>query len=117
MEHQRPSGSPGATDGRQGLLSKPSTKLGRWSVVLAATFAVLFLVNSTVFIPSTVEIPWRQAVLPFYGIGMLLCGLAAGIVGLIAMAWRHERSCLVWLTLLPGLWVIFLVLGEFLVPH
>jgi hypothetical protein len=67
--------------------------------------------------PSTVEIPRRQAVLPFYGIAMLLCGLAAGIFGLFAVARRHERSCLVWITLLPGLWVICMVLGEFLIPH
>ena len=99
------------------MLSTPSTRLGWWAVILAATFVVLFLINSTVFMPSTVEIPWRQVVLPFYGIAMLLCGLAAGIVGLIAVSRRYERSCLVWFTLLPGLWVIFLVLGEFLVPH
>jgi hypothetical protein len=30
---------------------------------------------------------------------------------------QHERSWLVWLTILPGLFVLFLVLGEFLVPH
>lgn len=55
--------------------------------------------------------------LPFYGIGMLACGLAAGVVGFIAVIRRHERSWLVWLTMLPGAFVIFFVLGEFLVPH
>jgi len=35
----------------------------------------------------------------------------------IAVIRRHERSWLVWLTMLPGLFVLFLVLGEFLVPH
>jgi len=47
----------------------------------------------------------------------MLCGLAAGIVGLIAVIRRHERSWLVWLTILPGLLVLLFVLGEFLVPH
>jgi hypothetical protein len=56
-------------------------------------------------------------VLPFYGIAMLSCGLAAGIVGLIAVIRRQERSWLVWLTMLPGLMVVAFVLGEFLVPH
>ncbi len=84
---------------------------------LAATFVVLFTINATVFMPSTVEAPWRQVVLPFYGIAMMLCGLAAGIVGLIAVIRRRERSWLVWLTLLPGLFVLVFVLGEFLVPH
>jgi hypothetical protein len=78
---------------------------------------VLFIINSTVFMPSTAEVPWREAVLPFYGIAMLSCGLAAGIVGLMAVIRRHERSWLVWITILPGLLVLFLVLGEFLVPH
>jgi hypothetical protein len=84
---------------------------------LAATFVVLFIINSTVFMPSTVQMPWRQAVLPFYGIATLSCGLAAGIIGLIAVIRRHERSWLVWLTMLPALMVLFFVLGEFLVPH
>jgi hypothetical protein len=102
---------------RRRILGWPSTRLGWWSVALAATFAALFIINSTVFMPSTVEVPWRQVVLPFYGIFMMLCGFAAGIVGLIAVIRRHERSWLVWLTILPGLMVLFFVLGEFLVPH
>ena len=35
--------------------------------------------------PSESDAPWRHVFLPYYGIGMLLCGLAAGIVGLIAI--------------------------------
>jgi hypothetical protein len=48
---------------------------------------------------------------------MMLCGFAAGIAGLIAVISKRERSWLVWLTLLPGLFVLAFVLGEFLVPH
>jgi hypothetical protein len=98
-------------------MAMPSTKLGWWSVALLATFAAFFIINATVFMPSTVEAPWRQAVLPFYGIAMMACGLAAGIVGLIAVIRRQERSWLVWLALLPGLMVVAFVLGEFLLPH
>ncbi len=98
------------------IIRWPSTRLGWWSVGLAATYVVLFIINSTVFMPSIVEVPWRQTVLPFYGIFMMLCGFAAGIVGLIAVIWRHERSWLVWLTILPGLFVLVFVLGVFLVP-
>jgi len=67
--------------------------------------------------PSTVEVLWRQTVLPFYGIAMMACGLAAGIVGLIAVTRRQERSWLVWLTMLPGLMIVAFVLADFLVPH
>jgi hypothetical protein len=48
---------------------------------------------------------------------MLLCGLASGIIGWIAVIRSHERSWLILLTLLPGLWVVFMLLGEFLFPH
>ncbi len=95
----------------------PSTKLGWWSVGLMTTFVVLFIVNATVFMPSTVVVPWRQVVLPIYGIAMMCCGLAAGVVGLVAVTRRRERSLLLWLPLLIGLCVIVFVLGEFLVPH
>ena len=94
-----------------------STKLGRWAVGLMAAFVVMFLINSFVFMPTSSDAPWRQVILPFYGIFMLLCGLAAGIVGLVAVIRHHERSWLGWLTILPMLWVLFMVLGEFLVPH
>jgi hypothetical protein len=75
----------------------------------------LFIING-VFMTSPVAVPWMQVILPFYGIAMLLCGLSGGVVGLIAVIRRHERSALVWLTMLPLVFVLFLVLGEFLIP-
>lgn len=48
---------------------------------------------------------------------MLLCGLSSGITGMLAITRQHERSWLVWITLLPSLFVIFLLVGEFLFPH
>jgi carbon starvation protein CstA len=105
------------TDARKDLWKRPNTRLGRWSVVLGVTFLILFLINSFVFMPATDDAPWRHTLLPFYGIGMLLVGLSAGTVGIIAMVRQHERSWLKWPTILPGLWVLFMVIGEFLVPH
>lgn len=99
------------------LRARPSTRLGWWAVWLMAAFVVLFLINSFVFMPTSSDAPWRQVILPFYGIFMLLCGLTAGVVGLIAITRQHERSWLVWLTILPLAWVLFMLLGEFLVPH
>lgn len=96
--------------------SFPSTRLGWYSVGLAATFVLLFIINATVFMHSTVVVPWRQVLLPFYGIAILLCGLSSGAMGLIALIRRHERSALVWFAVLPLLFVLFLLIGEFLVP-
>ena len=66
--------------------------------------------------PSLGDGTWRQSILPFYGIAMLLCGLAAGIVGLVAITRQHERSWLVWLTVLPLAWVVFMLVGELVLP-
>ena len=99
----------------QSLWRRPSTRLGWWSIGLTGAFIVLMIINSLVFmrLPETV---WRPALI-FYGFAMLACGLAAGITALIALTRQHERSWLVWLPVLAGLFVIFLLLGEFLVPH
>lgn len=95
----------------------PTSRLGRWATGLAATFVVLYLINAMIFIPSIINIPWRETVLPFYGIGMLMVGLASGVTGVLAVVRHHERSWLVWLAILPGALMLFLLLGEFLVPH
>jgi hypothetical protein len=105
------------TQSSSSFVQRPGTRLGWWAVGLALAFMLMFILNSTVFMGLPEDVPWRQTVLPFYGIFMLLCGLAAGVVGLIAVMRKHERSWMVWVTILPGALVLFLLLGEFLVPH
>ena len=105
---------------RSPFWQRPATRLGWWAVALTAVFIVMFIINATVFMVASQEFSdrwWQKNLLPFYGILMLLCGLSGGVVGLIALIRKRERSWLVWLTLLPGAFVLFLVLGEFLVPH
>ena len=80
----------------------PYTKLGWWAVGLAVAGVIGILAWS--IIPG-------GACLGF------LCGLAGGIIGLMAIIREHERSLLVWLTILPGIFVILFLLGEFLFPH
>lgn len=99
------------------VFQAPTTRLGWWSAGLTAAFVALFAFNAAVLMPATVEVAWQQALLPIYGIVMLLCGLSAGATALIAVIWRHERSWMVWPALLPGLFVLFLVIGELLGPH
>ena len=108
------------TSSSSSLWQRPETRLGWWAVGLAVAFVVMFIINATVFVPAAQGVSnawWQQALLPFYGIFMVLCGLAAGVVGLVAVIRKHERSWLVWLTILPGACVLFFVLGEFLSPH
>jgi hypothetical protein len=70
------------------------------------------MINAAVLLPAPGVVPWREA---FVGIVLLVCGLGGGIAALIALIRGHERSALVWLALLPGLFVLFMI-GEFLVP-
>lgn len=95
----------------------PFTRLGWWALWLGIAFLVLMTINSAVFMRLPEVTSWWAVLLPFYGIFTFLCGLAAGILALIAVIWKHERAVLVWMTMLPGLFVIVFLLGEFLVPH
>lgn len=88
---------------------RPRSRLGWWAVGLMAAYVVMYIMTMVV-------IALRLSLPPIFGILMLLCGLSAGILGLIAITRQHERSWLVWLTLLPLLLVLFLLTGEFLVP-
>lgn len=99
------------------VLKQPDTKLGWWSLGLAVVYIMLMIINSVVFMRLPGNIPWRTTLLPFYGIFMLLCGFATGIVGLTTVTRQHERSWLVWLSILIGLNTLIFVLGEFLFPH
>ncbi|PKQ37774.1 MAG: hypothetical protein CVT59_05765 [Actinobacteria bacterium HGW-Actinobacteria-1] len=113
-----------ATSGSMGsdFASLPTSKVGRVSMWLALAFVVLFAINSFVFMPlgrstNAAYNVFSQRVLPFYGVGMLLCGVAAGSVALLAIIKKRERSLVLWLALFPLAFTIFLLLGEFLVPH
>lgn len=89
---------------------------------LAVAFIVMFAVNTVlvgVFGATTNESTntFSRNVMPFYGIGMLLVGVSAGVVGLISIIKNHERSWVAWATLLPMAFVVFFLIGEFAVPH
>jgi ammonia channel protein AmtB len=105
---------------RSAFWQRPTTRLGWWAVGLAIgwlgfNIGSSIIVNIRSRMPSTSE----NIVLINYGLLMLLVGLAAGIVALIALLRksRRERSWLVWASLLPGLMVIALLIGEFTIPH
>ena len=84
------------------FFEKPHTKLGWWAVGLAAASIVLL---------------FAWSILPGGAWLSFICGLAGGIIALIAIIRQQERSWLVWLTLLPMLNVVIFILAEFLIPH
>lgn len=84
------------------FLERPHTKLGWWAVAMAVANVVLMLA-------------WT--ILPGGGALGLLAGLISGILALIAVTRRNERSWIVFLSILPMLNVLIFVLAEFLIPH
>jgi hypothetical protein len=96
----------------------PSTKLGWWVMGLAIGWVVLnFGITAIMNIRSRMAITTGSPVAMNFGFLMLLVGLAAGITALIAILRKHERSWLVWASLLPGVSTIVLLIGEFTIPH
>jgi hypothetical protein len=93
------------------LFSLPQTGPGWLSVVLGVAFVVLFSLEAAVFLPWPGVEPWLEALL---GTVLSVYGLASGVGALYALIRCHERSVLVWLAMVPGLLVIFLVISEFL---
>ena len=89
---------------------RPSTRLGWWAVWLMAAFVVMYI-GVIVVMALQLSLP------PVFGILMMLCAISSGVVGIVALVKQHERSRLVWLTILPLAWGVFMLLGEFLVPH
>ncbi len=105
---------------RSTVMHLPRSRSGWWAVGLTTAFVGLFIINVLIFVPAAEgesSIDWVVALLPFYGILMMLCGLAGAVVGLIAILRSRDYSWMVWVTLLPGLFVILLIAGEFLFPH
>ena len=86
------------------FMGMPGTRLGWWAVGLSILFVVLFVAVTNDFVQ-------------FSGFLTITLGVVAGILTLVAVIWKGERSWLTWLMLIPGLFAILFALGEILVPH
>lgn len=85
----------------------PATKLGWTAVYLAAAFVVTMATAIIVGVAL-------QGGPSFAWIGILAMafGLGAGVCAIVSLV-KGERSWVVWLTLVPGLWSASLLIGEF----
>lgn len=102
----------------------PRSRVGQIVQRLMVVFVGLFVLNqlsvalqndlrATAIGQIATQMP--VAVWMSIGFAMLGVGLAASVASLIAIIRHHERSWLLWLALLPGLFVVFLLVGEFLI--
>ncbi len=97
----------------------PGTRLGRWSVGLIVIFFLLFatfqlLVASgqrggETFLDNLV------LTVPVFLMG--ICGVLSFFTGVAGIIRSKERSVLVFLASLVGLFVLIFLLGEILSPH
>lgn len=89
--------------------------MGWAGVIPGVIFAIMLVINFE-FMPLP-EPAWGAVVLRYYGIAMLLCGLLAGVLGVISLV-KGERSWLVWLIcIFPSPWVVIVLAAELLFPH
>jgi hypothetical protein len=86
------------------FLGMPLTRFGRWAAGLGALFVVMILLKTNIPIPVPAMI-------------VMAIGIIAGILIPVAIFWKRERSWLLWLMLLPGLFAIVFTVGELLYPH
>lgn len=98
-------------------VARPRTTLGWWSLGLVAAgvaiFAMIPLVLTLFLEPS------GGPGVPIFVFSALAIGslLAAGVTSMIAWFRRDERSLLVLLAVVPALFVLYFVIGEFTFPH
>jgi quinol-cytochrome oxidoreductase complex cytochrome b subunit len=92
----------------------PGTGLARRSVWLGSAFVVMFVLNIFInlYLVRPADEPGFMGFYWAFVIFMLVCGLAGGILGLIAVTRQHEHSSLIWISVLLGLFVLLLVLNE-----
>ncbi len=97
----------------------PKTLLGKWSIWLIIAFIVFFITfqllvasgqrgGATFFSNLALSVPMLIA-----GIS----GISAFFTGIIGIVKSKERSVLVSLATIIGFFILFLILGEFRVPH
>jgi hypothetical protein len=98
----------------------PTTTLGKWSIGLVISLILFFILSFAIIIlghqtGGETFFDNLYIAVPMFLAG--ISGIAAFITGIICILRYKERSVLVFMSALIGLFVLFLVLGEFLAPH
>lgn len=91
-------------ENKKNFLGAPRTYMGSVAVGLTILFVVVFLITTLTSIHIS-------------GILTMSLGVVAGILTIIVIIWKRERSWLLWLSLVPGLFAIIFAAGELIFPH
>lgn len=105
------------TPSHHNFWSAPLTRAGKLAAILGAVFIFMFITNAAVLQQfqalTYVSHPWLKAwLIPGFVITMLLCGLASGIFGGIAIFYKRERSVFTWVGFVLGILLVFLLMSE-----
>ena len=92
----------------------PKTSLGRWSVGLGGAFVLVFVLSGVLTGLGGVG-PGLGG--PILGVAFGISGIGAFVTGLISIIKSKERSILVFLAAVAGVFCLIFFLGEFLFPH
>lgn len=92
--------------------------MGRAATWTMLAFVSWFVLNQTIlgFVQQQPDVLPRTLLI-IQGILGLGLGALAGVLALIAIVRRHDRSVLVFVAALPLAFVVFFLAGELLVPH
>ena len=81
-------------------ISLPSSRIGIWSAGLLATSLVLIVLNSAVVMPWTEQTSGLDAAQRTFNFGVFVVLAAAGFTGVVAVISKHERSVVLFLSIL-----------------
>ena len=104
----------------------PQTILGRWSVGLIVAMPILFVIGTSLTnslyesVPAGGTIVADIAARPALALTMLAgmaAGIAAFLVGLLALVRKKERALLVYVSTVVGMLLMVFLAGEFISPH
>lgn len=104
----------------------PKTTSGKWSVGLIVVMPILFVIGTSLTnllyesVPAGGTIVADIAARPALALTMLAgmaAGIAAFLVGLLALVRQNERALLVYVSTVVGMLLMVFLAGEFISPH
>ena len=110
----KPGTSEAATSQSMGFLKRPSSVLGRVSVILFIIAIVLILLNASIIDSLSLNGGISSGVSNAFGFVLGISVLSAGISGLIAIVFKRERSWAVFATTVVPLVVLGNEIVQFL---
>lgn len=79
----------------------PKTRIG-WTAALSFDlFVVLYIINGYMLKMSASSAWWLDAVLPYYGVALMITVVTASVGGVMALLFGRDQAWAVWIATLP----------------